>query len=1638
MKSVKVQKSLGIKKLEKLLKKGVSIPVAVVIGFSAMAVTSQVSATSINMGDNIVVANNNTILSSSEEDTTVIDIANPINGISFNQYEVFDVESGDGVIFNNSMTDGSSQIGGYVYKNKNLDDVAKVIVNEVNGPKSNLAGDMEIFGSKADFIFANENGININGANVINASNVTFTNGQITNNGDSISIATSDNGSKIQIGSDGLNTDSKYLNLIGSKISIDGTINSKDNDKTNINIIAGNSKVDYDGKKLSLKDIENNSREIEALSAGLAGSMYGNNFYIISTNERAEDILNGDIHAKGKVQIASAGSVATRNISGNNINITADKEIINTGKLAAKNNIDLNAQNVINKSLYTGDVSVVQSGLGSEEGITEYNNRERKDLGYFDFVIKTKNNINFNKDIQSLKASITAGKNININRGVESGSFVNEGGDISAGANLNIKGNMSSNNIEKTIKVVDALENIESSIHFDEHSLVDGRFFVNKLSPVKQNLLANLEYISGLSDNFSDKGFYTALKKIKDPTVVALLNGLLGADWLTRDKIKDKTDWNYNAVVTFGTDEAVNISAGKTMQITGQNVELGSIPDTQIDENGDIKIVAEHHIVGDRALESIRGDVDIDVKKANVSAKDLVINADNLRVVNTDLNANSGLLIKTKNNINTKGSTLTADVASISTDGDLNMTSKLGYNGKGHLVVTGESGIKTQNGTVINARDIKAKGTEISSSEGTLEIDARDVKVENVYTIKSNYETDRKDPYWLGINEYKNNKTLTASLSTIKSKLDGKNIDIKTRKDLNVKGSELLVKDKDSIIKIKAGGNVNITNSQDGEYRNNYSDERGSWSGKYHLLSLKNNTSTRINVNPSIVESTQGNVDVAAKNINVVASNITAGKDITLKAKENVNLLSAMNQENDESYTLDWDIASLHVNKEKTAKNIVKSAVLTAGETVFLDAGADINTESVKIEGADVTLNATGDINNTAKQNEITTESTTLDAGFSAGGKISFAGMGASGEVNSATSTTKAEVKGPEGFFELKNDYKNFGVSGKVGAELHYKDTTSEEKTTVNNEIVATSGSVNMTAGNTAEIGNTNITAAEDVNITADKIATHNLDNSKTESSNSLDLAIEYNVSATNPTLEKLSTSSTKIAKVKDRYDQADYVGTAEAIKDALNTGKDLVKTLPEEINKDDIARIRDGGKASVVYTHTYDNVTATNKNSIQAGNKVSLTAENGNIELNNSNVNAKEVEMIADSGSVILGAGKTTEVHTKDSVNLSVQAGKSYAINPIDGIKGTVDVSVNAKYNGSAQVSTETTPTKIETEKLEIVAESTEIATPTKTEFKDERNIGVTVKGEGGISSNHAIQLNGNVNGEAGYKAEVKHTFVDKNGNNQTVAASTGIGMSGTMGIDGTNPTGRVASKDTTVKVNDTPVVAIKGRELNTGIGTFIKDSMANGIVEGTKNFVNKTVDTLKEKVVNIFSPKVETEATNEDVVTEETVNAETPVEENVVVAADEVTTENSVEDAVNVEVPVEESAEVNTVEEVEPEIHVEEANAPAEKVSELPKVEVRAIAPTKEEVELKEAEEKAAKAAKENHKNVVDAEKVVSPALDINAILKASPIANLSNNLVIEDNLALNSSTQFKNPVVDNTDAELELNKKVKASKK
>ncbi|VEI45582.1 protein PfhB2 [Actinobacillus equuli] len=262
----------------------------------------------------------------------IIDIAKPeADGVSDNRFSKFNVPNS--AVFNNSLADGKSQLGGDLKKNQHFDkEAAKAILSQVTGSEmSKIQGGLEVFGQKADLIIVNPNGIELNGVKTINSDRFVAAAANVTEKGKYDKLTTSKG--KVVIGANGVATNGlSYFDVVAKTIEQKGTIgpekDTKNHPTANITFAAGN--LDYDLKTRDIKARENgtgNKFRIKskdeseiAISGELAGAMYGKNIQFITTDSGAGVNHKGTILSEQDIKIATKeGSITVQKVHANKI-----------------------------------------------------------------------------------------------------------------------------------------------------------------------------------------------------------------------------------------------------------------------------------------------------------------------------------------------------------------------------------------------------------------------------------------------------------------------------------------------------------------------------------------------------------------------------------------------------------------------------------------------------------------------------------------------------------------------------------------------------------------------------------------------------------------------------------------------------------------------------------------------------------------------------------------------------------------------------------------------------------------------------------------------------------------------------------------------------------------------------------------------------------------------------------------------------------------------------------------------------------------------------------------------------------------------------------------------------------------------
>ena len=294
----------------------------------------------------------------------VIQITNPVHGVSHNRYESFSTDTG--AIFNNATTPTVSTQIGPVNANPNLRESASLIVNEVVGTStSQLAGTFEVVGQPADVVIANPNGISIKGVHFINTPKATFTTGvphmvdgrleNIAIEKGNIDVTGAINAPTEQSGANSYTPISK-VDLLAKTIRINADVVAQDS----IRAITGRNTVNYaDGTVTAMKSGESTPTGV-ALDVGALGGMYGNTISLIGTESGLGVNISGSIDAiAGSLHIDTAGNLTIEQGGSQQepTSVHSAKEVV------------IRSQDFHNRGTLVGDETVtIQSGTLTNDG----------------------------------------------------------------------------------------------------------------------------------------------------------------------------------------------------------------------------------------------------------------------------------------------------------------------------------------------------------------------------------------------------------------------------------------------------------------------------------------------------------------------------------------------------------------------------------------------------------------------------------------------------------------------------------------------------------------------------------------------------------------------------------------------------------------------------------------------------------------------------------------------------------------------------------------------------------------------------------------------------------------------------------------------------------------------------------------------------------------------------------------------------------------------------------------------------------------------------------------------------------------------------------------------------------------------
>ncbi|MBB6305757.1 filamentous hemagglutinin N-terminal domain-containing protein, partial [Rhizobium leucaenae] len=299
----------------------------------------------------------------------LIDIVTPnAAGLSHNKYDSLSVGTQGAILNNFKGEQGTSNLGGVTPGNPNLNasNPASVILNEVTSSnRSALNGPMEIFGTKADVIVANPNGITCNGCGFINTPHATLTTGVPNIGADGSLNGFTVNGGDVTFEGAGGNFAAApgavdLFDVVSRTIHVNGPVYGK-----TLRLTAGANKYDYATGEATALTATSGTPEY-AIDGTALGAMQADRIKVVVTEKGAGVNMSGDMAANaGELSLSADGKISIGNASGSQgVSITS-KNKVTAIKVTSKKKVAIQAdQGITLQSVAADDDITLSSGTG--------------------------------------------------------------------------------------------------------------------------------------------------------------------------------------------------------------------------------------------------------------------------------------------------------------------------------------------------------------------------------------------------------------------------------------------------------------------------------------------------------------------------------------------------------------------------------------------------------------------------------------------------------------------------------------------------------------------------------------------------------------------------------------------------------------------------------------------------------------------------------------------------------------------------------------------------------------------------------------------------------------------------------------------------------------------------------------------------------------------------------------------------------------------------------------------------------------------------------------------------------------------------------------------------------------------------
>lgn len=728
-----------------------------------------------------------------------------------------------------------------------------------------------------------------------------------------------------------------------------------------------------------------------------------------------QDIKNmGNIRSDGTVALCAENVSNKGDIAGENLKIKAEKNITNSGTMRAKADALLQAENIVNEAAV------------SEKQYKELNQKKLEATG-----------------------SISAGQNLTLDAG---NKITNKGANLTAGKGLTLNADdVDIVTVANEKHVAVAYGSSSAEIHDVQHqqSALSGE---NIRLNAKKDISIAGGVLSAKNDVALNAKGDVNINAVKDLYSEESEVGNRGGSYYNHNKQVDEAVKG----TTIAAKNDISIASGNDINIKGSNVAS---------EAGKADLIAENNINIANETEYHERLHEYHSKVSGVlSSKttDIYDYSNQNTVVGSSISVGE-LAISSKKDTNIKGSNVVADNdVNVKTGGNLNIGSAEQTSESEYIKSVKKSGVFAGGGLGFTIGKEKQKdqyanqnteqvGSTVGSVKGNVNLNA-----DKAANVKGSTVVAGKDVNITGENvSIENSDSIYNAQEKHEFKRTGLSVSVGGGYVNVVNNAANSVKHVKDVEDKRLGALVAVKGYKDADKA--IKDIKGNGGGKVNenlsinvsigtTNSKSESKSTTVVANASEVKAgVDVNVTSTKKDINITGSNVK-GKDVTLNAKENLNITASKTtnklEQNSKSssasvgaslelgkgpsYSISGSMSKGEVSANGTSYN---ESNVTANKDLNFASGNDTNIKGGKLSGEKVTSSVGGDLNIESKQDSNNYKESNKSVGASVG-------LGSNKAVSGSASVGKIDSK-YESVIEQSGIY-----AGKDGFEINVGENT--------------------------------------------------------------------------------------------------------------------------------------------------------------------------------------------------------------------------------------------------------------------------------------------------------------------------------------------------------------------------------------------------------------------------------------------------------------------------------------------------------------------------------------------------------------------------------------------------------------------